>query len=241
MNDAFEGLGKKTSRPRQNAMVDVTRLALTPVEGFILSRVDGQASYEEICRISGLPAEQTLAILKSLKNGHVILGEGESPPPSATIEGDHSHSRQVHESHGHTPAPTLVTNDMLKKAHEKATGEIAIDEVGLISILERLDDGTPVAPADLIEAPDLSRETKERIVRLHRRIKKLDPYELLGVSPDADRAATKRVFSAASKELHPDRYYGKNLGSFKSKLATIFARMTEAMQSIEKARKEKKP
>jgi hypothetical protein len=195
--------------------------------------------------------EQTLTILKSFKAGHMILGEGESPPPSekpmrrepaspAVVGGEDSHSSRIPERREHTPPPVPVTNDMLKKAHEKATSEPTKNEVNPTSILARLDDGTPVTPAELIEAPDLPQKTKERIVRLHRRIKKLDPYELLGVSPNADGVTTKLAFSAASKELHPDRYYGKNLGSFKSKLATIFARMTEAMQSIEKARKAKK-
>jgi hypothetical protein len=43
----------------------------------------------------------------------------------------------------------------------------------------------------------------------------------------------------ASKELHPDRYFGKNLGSFKTKLAAIFSRMSEAVQEIEQGRKGK--
>ena len=62
----------------------------------------------------------------------------------------------------------------------------------------------------------------------------------LGVAGDADVATVKRAFTAASKELHPDRYFGKDLGSFKEKLAQIFARLTEAVQEMEKARKAKK-
>jgi DnaJ-class molecular chaperone len=107
-------------------------------------------------------------------------------------------------------------------------------------VLERLDDGGPVDPSDLVEGPDLSNETKKRILRLHRRMRKLSPYELLGVAKDADGAAIKRAFGAASKELHPDRYFGKDLGNFREKLAKIFNRITEAMQELEKARKAKK-
>ena len=61
-----------------------------------------------------------------------------------------------------------------------------------------------------------------------------------GVAKDADSVAIKRAFGAASKELHPDRYFGKNLGCFREKLAKIFNRITETVQELEKARKAKK-
>jgi curved DNA-binding protein CbpA len=71
-------------------------------------------------------------------------------------------------------------------------------------------------------------------------MRKLAPHELLGVEPDADSATIKRAFAAASKELHPDRYFGKDLGHFREKLAKIFNRITEATQELQKAQKAKK-
>jgi curved DNA-binding protein CbpA len=71
-------------------------------------------------------------------------------------------------------------------------------------------------------------------------MRKIPPHELLGVAADADSATIKRAFAAASKELHPDRYFGKDLGHFREKLAKIFNRITEAMQELEKTRKAKK-
>jgi DnaJ-class molecular chaperone len=94
-----------------------------------------------------------------------------------------------------------------------------------------------VAPGDLVEWPDAPSELKARIVRLHRRLRQLSAWDLLGVGKDADAATVRRAFGAASKELHPDRYFGKNLGSFRAKLGAIFARLSEAMQEVEKARK----
>jgi DnaJ-domain-containing protein 1 len=129
---------------------------------------------------------------------------------------------------------------MLRQAQEKSGGKSDPDPAAPRSVLERLDDGGPVDPSDLVEGSDLSNETKKRIVRLHRRMRKLSPHELLGVAKDADGAAIKRAFGAASKELHPDRYFGKDLGNFREKLAKIFNRITEAMQELEKARKAKK-
>jgi hypothetical protein len=97
-----------------------------------------------------------------------------------------------------------------------------------------------VAPGELKDWPEADLLLKERIIRLHRRMKKLTAFELLGLPPKADGGALRRAFAIASKELHPDRYFGKNLGSFKAKLAAIFARLTEAMQEIEGEQKGKR-
>jgi DnaJ-domain-containing protein 1 len=239
-DETLDGLGPKTGRPRLNAFLDFKQANLTPVEGFILSRVDGRASFEEICRISSLPREQTLAILRKLRAAKLILAEGDSPAPDPGKTARPKVAAGARRGGDRHPEPLLVTNEMLREAQEKAEGPRK-EEKGPGSLLERLDDGSPVAPADLIEAPDLPRETKERLVRLHRRIKQMDPYVLLGVTPASDASTIKRAFGAASKELHPDRYYGKNLGGFKEMLATIFSRVTEAMQIVEKARKARKP
>ena len=241
--DEISGLGGKADRPHLNVAIELARLELTPIEGFVLSRVDGRASYDEICRMSSLGREETLAILRRLKEAKVILGPGEpaaspAPPPMRTNSRAASAPSLWREPK--TPAPVMVTEKMLRKAHEQANGKAPEPTAEPGSALERLDDGGPVDPGDLIDGHDLPLDTKKRIVRLHRRLRRLAPHELLGVTEEADVATVKRAFTAASKELHPDRYFGKDLGSFKEKLAQIFARVTEAVQEMEKVRKAKK-
>jgi len=244
-SDAIPGLGAKTDRPRFNTAADLSRVQLSPTEGFILSRIDGVASYDQICHMSSLGREQTLAILRKLRQAKLILAPGEKPeplpPPPAPARTDRARGTPARASDRlqKTPAPTLVTDEMLRKAQEKSgKGEDKAQEVG--SLLALLDDGSPVDAAALREGPDLPDETKMRIVRLHRRLRKLQPHELLGVAADADAATVKRAFAAASKELHPDRYFGKDLGSYREKLAQIFSRITEAVQALLKSSKGKK-
>ena len=196
--EEIAGLGPKTDRPRLNTAIDLAKHKLSPTEGFVLSRVDGRSSYDEICLMSSLGREETLRILRGFRQARLILAPGEvateSPRPLATAGG---------KDRGTPMAP-----------------------------LERLDDGSPVADAEIADWPDGSVELKTRIVRLHRRLRNLSARDLLGVDPGADKASLKRAFAAASKELHPDRYFSQNLGSFKAKLATIFARLSEAMREI---------
>jgi DnaJ-domain-containing protein 1 len=239
--EELSGLGPKGDKPHLNPSLDFTHLKLTPTEGFILSRVDGRASYDEVCRMSSLGREETLAILRKLKSEKLILGPGETAPPSAPRRTQRAMRRSPSpDFHPKTPPPVMVTDEMLRQAQEKSRGKADPDQAAPISALERLDDGGPVDPSDLVDGPDLSDETKKRILRLHRRMRRLSPHELLGVAKDADGAAIKRAFGIASKELHPDRYFGKNLGRFREKLAKIFNRITEAVQELEKARKAKK-
>jgi len=244
-SDEISGLGLRTDRPKLNTAIDLASLKLTPTEGYVLSRIDGRVSYDEICRISMLGREGTLTILRKLKKAAIILGPKDtvvSPPPvrkSARKSPSPDRGHTIGHTTHRTPAPVQVTPEMLRKAQEKAGDkpEPAGKEPG--SLLERLDNDDPVAPADLIEGHDLSSETKRRIIRVYRRLRKLPAHELLGVPEAADKATLKRAFAAASKELHPDRYYGKDLGPFREKLAKIFARLTEAVQELEKAHKGK--
>jgi DnaJ-domain-containing protein 1 len=235
--DDIPGLGPRSDRPRFNPAADLTRLSLSPTEGFVLSRIDGRASYDEICRISTLGREETLTILRKLKKAAVILGPRDVVvTPTASKPAPSKAATPPREPR--TPAPVKVTDEMLRKVQEQAGGKPEeIAEPG--SLLVRLDDGSPVDPADLIEGHDISADMKRRILRLHRRLRKLSAHELLGVAVDADQATLKRAFAAASKELHPDRYYGKDLGAYRAKLAKIFSRLTEAMQELEKGRKGK--
>jgi hypothetical protein len=212
---------------------------LSPTEGFILSRVDGRMSYDEICMVSGLSRDETLRILRDLKQARLILGPGEvavgaSRASAAVPSRSPATARPAAAGAGSTDeARSQAAQPAASRAGEK-------DRRTPVGPLERLDDGSPVAPGDLVEWPDAPSELKVRIVRLHRRLRQLSAWDLLGVGKDADATTVRRAFGAASKELHPDRYFGKNLGSFRAKLGAIFARLSEAMQEVEKARKSAK-
>lgn len=203
--ERIPGLGGRDDRPRLNQGADLGAHRLTPVEGFVLSRVDGTVSFAEICQISGLATEATLEILRRLMRDGLIVGpQGAVPAQPAP------------------PPPAPPVDDRPRRSTPDR-----------LSLLERLDDRSSVLAAEVASGPDLPAEVKVRIVRLHRRLKKLGPYDILGLPRGADKGAIKRAYYAASKELHPDRYFGKDLGEFREKLAEIFARLTEAFQTLD--------
>lgn len=223
-------------------MADLTKQKLSPTEGFVLSRVDGRSSYDDICKVSGLGRDATLEILRSLKQARLILGPNEravggtpkpvrQAAPKAAAEPDAGEPAPPAAAGGKSAEPTAAP--AASKAESARSKTRQGSSSGMPGPLQRLDDGTPVADNDLKDWPDADPLFKERIIRLHRRMRRLGPYDLLGLPSSADAGAVKRAFAQASKELHPDRYFGKNLGSFRPKLAAIFARLSEAVHEIE--------
>ena len=201
------GVGRKTDRPTVNQAISLHDVRLTPVEGFVLSRVDGQTSYEDICQLTGLGVEPTIEILRKLRREKLLLNPGEkAEKPDGGKAGPRTGAR---------PRPSLGTP-------------------AAVSLLEVHDDGSPVDAAELEKGPGLEKELKTRILRLHRRLKTLKPHELLALSPGADAAMVKRAYFAASKELHPDRFYGKDIGPYRDKLSDIFAQLTRAFEQLKK-------
>lgn len=72
-------------KPRQNADVEVTSLNLSPLDGYVLSRLDGQLDLGALGQVTGLPAERLEEILLRLVGvGAVEPNEdGEDEPPGA--------------------------------------------------------------------------------------------------------------------------------------------------------------
>jgi tetratricopeptide (TPR) repeat protein len=80
----------------------------------------------------------------------------------------------------------------------------------------------------LAEPADLDLERKRDVLGLYAELDELSHYELLDVVSTADRKTIKEAYYRAVAIFHPDKYFGKNLGSYKNKLEQIFRRLTEA-------------
>lgn len=239
-DDQIPGLGPPALRPIANPNVDVTALRLTPVEGFVLSRVDGRTSYREILLMSGLPPRQGEQMLRRFKDQGLILNPGETPSSASaagaarSVPGAAATARAAPSGPSRERGASVVPPARSPSAVPPVPGDRARQPSPPQgpSLLERLDDRSSVDPAELIGAPDMDTTTKVRLVRLQRRLPRLSAAELLGVSPDADARTVRQAYFQASKELHPDRYYGKNIGPFRERLEQVFRRLSEAFGEL---------
>ena len=86
----------------------------------------------------------------------------------------------------------------------------------------------PLADAALGEDVDLPADRKREILDLEQKLSSPNHFEVLGLAPGADREAVKNAYHQASLKFHPDRYFQRNLGSYRARLDRIFRRLSEA-------------
>lgn len=93
-------------------------------------------------------------------------------------------------------------------------------------------DGFIFNPADLSEDVELDVDLKKEILFLHGHIGDFTHYDFLGVRPKTPTDEIRKTYFELSRRFHPDRYYGKRLGSYKARLAQVFQRLHEASETL---------
>jgi curved DNA-binding protein CbpA len=76
--------------------------------------------------------------------------------------------------------------------------------------------------AAMAEKIDLDADRKKEILSLERALDQLNHFEVLGLRPGASSAEVKKAYHEASRRYHPDRYFGKDLGTFRTRVERIF-------------------
>ncbi|RKG87367.1 molecular chaperone DnaJ [Corallococcus sp. CA049B] len=99
-------------------------------------------------------------------------------------------------------------------------------------VVQRAPPVAPVVDAALSEEVDLEPDQKRDIIEMERSLEKLDHHAVLGVARGASPQEVKQAYYNASRRFHPDRYFGKNLGSFRARLERIFKRLTDAHNAL---------
>jgi curved DNA-binding protein CbpA len=85
--------------------------------------------------------------------------------------------------------------------------------------------------AALSEEVDLPVERKREILAREAALGQ-DHYTFLGLKPGASAKEISGAYHEASRVFHPDRYFGKQLGSYKARLERVFRRLAEAHATL---------
>lgn len=188
------------------------QLPIGPEEAFVLSRVDGHTTEADIAAATGLDTSRVRESLERLLElGAIVMAAptANAPPPPPR-------------SHREADPHRLLQHPVIEAAqehHEQRHPAAALYD-----------------PAELDEEVDLDLPRKRRILDLFYRLDSVNHYELLEVAVDAEKKAIKDAYYQVVTIFHPDRYFGKNVGAFKPKLEKIFARLTEAHDTLTRKR-----
>ncbi|MDW8282098.1 MAG: DnaJ domain-containing protein, partial [Myxococcales bacterium] len=93
---------------------------------------------------------------------------------------------------------------------------------------DRTQASTPSTGAAGPEECDLLPEQRQRIDQLFAQLSVADAFTLLGVTPADDKKAIQRAYFKLSKEFHPDRFFRKQLGPYRQRVAIVFQALTQA-------------
>ena len=193
----------ETRTPRRVDGVDERLLPIGPEEAFVLSRIDGVASEAEIAESTGLDRNTLGQTLERLATLGVICFDASLPPRQRT-----------------QPVAAAQPGAHLTRPVIEALGADGSEAIHPAAAL--------YDPSELDEPIDLDLPRKRRILDAFYRLDSLTHYELLAVQIDADKKTIKNAYFEIVSFFHPDRYFGKKLGSFKPKLEKVFSRITEA-------------
>ena len=126
-----------------------------------------------------------------------------------------------------------------------------VSRLMLLGAIEPADRRSMIAPAPLsaqrsgahaipvvvqLEAEsDLTPERQRHLLQLDRQRSSLDHYQLLGLDRSADAKAIRAAYYDFVRVYHPDRFFGKRLGSFEAPLLRVFGRFSEAYETLHRA------
>jgi curved DNA-binding protein CbpA len=195
--------------PRPVEGVDMRALPIGPEEAFVLSRVDGRSSEADIVAATGIDGGRVRQSLKRLADLGAIRYDSAEPP------------RQ-------SPSPAAATASPRSVRLERPVIEAGRPGLGAHAHAA----AALYDPSELDEEVDLDLPRKRKILDLYYRLDSVTHYELLEVAPTADKKAIRDAYFGVVNVFHPDRYFGKRLGSFKPKLERIFQRLTEAHELL---------
>jgi hypothetical protein len=249
------GIGSTAQRLRVSPGFDPLKASVGPEEYFVLSRIDGTQTLREVLLTTGLPLDRAVSIVTRLRSIGALLVPGETTAPSPSDPPKRVSSpriaapgwgqwRFVSSTRAATPPrrPTPQHMPVMSRAPTPRSGPHSSGPHSSGSRSSGSPQQLPVAPvhdlslpgatpdelAALAEDTDLAERERRRILAMARLAHGRDPHALLGVPPEADARALKLAYFQISKEIHPDRYYGKRLGSFATRMSAVFEATSRA-------------
>jgi DnaJ-domain-containing protein 1 len=232
------------------------RISLSPVDGYVLSRVDGTLSAREIIQITPLPPEDVQRSLFGLVSTGVLeylaapakpkppseerpAGFAAARPPAASVPAEErvaSRQPPPDRPSAEEPPPTQVwpTLAEIEALRREPSGEEPPPTQVWPTLAEiEATQGLP-APEDSVPTQRLAPVDTRRleILEAHDGLAFRTHFEVLGVPRDAPEAQVREAYFRLAKRFHPDVHHDAALSDLRDKLEEVFTRLGEAYEVL---------
>jgi hypothetical protein len=180
-------------------------VSLSPVDGYVLSRVDGTLSARAVISLIPLPEEQVHRSLFGLVCAGVVdflPAEPKRRPPAA--------------------------------AESAAAAQPSVSPGAALELRADPCPNDPPRPAPTEKTrpmPALDRRRLE-ILGCHASLDRASHFELLGLSREASPAQVREAYFALARRFHPDAHHEPSLSDLRDELDLIFTRLGEAHEVL---------
>ena len=108
-----------------------------------------------------------------------------------------------------------------------------LQELGAIEIVASAAAEAPAATeaARKCAQRQIDPDFKMRIMSMKLALERYNYYQVLGVSPTAERSTIRSAYFTLSKEFHPDVYYGQDLGRFRAMIEEMLDSLADKVEN----------
>ncbi len=226
------------------------RITLSPVDGYVLSRVDGTLSAREVVQITPLASEDVQRSLFGLLSTGVLEYLAAKPRPKAPVEASPPRVAAPSVAPLMNAAPDPEVTPPPPAAEEPPPTQVwpTLAELGGIPggppteeppptqvwpTLGELGEYPP-APGDSQPTQRLAPVDTRRleVLEAHDGLASRTHFEVLGVARDATEAQVREAYFRLAKRFHPDVHHDEALSDLRDHLEEIFTRLGEAYEVL---------
>lgn len=196
--------------PYQKDGGDLRDYELDSVDGFLLSRIDGNTQAAMLAEMIGLSRfDLAHRLLRLASLGLVEWGAGGTRD---------SNSKWGKEEQRVAQTRATIDSQTLRGGNKKSDAVVCAQPFF----------------TELEEECELELEEKRRILVAYKNLDILSHWEILGADGESSSAEIKQAYFRISKIFHPDRFFGRELGNYKQRLHRVFMAVKQAYRVLEK-------
>jgi tetratricopeptide (TPR) repeat protein len=226
------------------------RIALTPADGYVLSRIDGQLSAREVMQLIPMAPEEVQKSLFGLLSTGVVeyLDEVKKKAPEPVLNKVGRKAAgpppETPPPEAHPAAPTPPPPVEPQHAAESPAASARARPAAEPPPAEPAPPAPPppaaappapappptAAPAAAAHPPGDTRRSE--IIEAYDGLRTRTHYEVLGIARDATDAQVKEAYFRMAKRFHPDVHHDPLLSDLREKLEAVFIRLGEAYEVL---------